>query len=191
MKRLMPLTLATATLALTLVTRLGAETLQPGQVDFGQFSPPASGGDFVEVNVNSSLISMVSRLVPKDQPEVAQLISGLHLIRVNVIGLDDQNRADLEKRVKKVRADLDSQGWERVVTALKDGKDASIFIKTQGTNSVAGLAIVVMEANKQAVFINIVGNIRPEQIAEVGERLHIDQLKKFGPASHKDSGEKN
>jgi hypothetical protein len=36
-----------------------------------------------------------------------------------------------------------------------------------------------MEGNHQAVFVNIVGDIKPEQIAMIGERLHIDPLKKI------------
>jgi hypothetical protein len=193
MKRLIPTMLAAAALVFFFNSRTVAEPLPSGQVDFGKFSPPNSGAEFVEVNLSSSLISMAARIVPKDQPEISQLISGLHLIHVNVIGLDDQNRGDMEKRVKKVRADLDSQGWERLVTAQKEGKDVGVYLKTQGTNAIAGLAIVAMEAQKHVVFVNIVGNIRPEQVAEVGERLHIEQLKSLGGTSaHKeDSTNKN
>src|SRR3982751_5107601 len=102
--------LAAAALAVALNTPVTAENLPAGQVDFGKFSPPTSGAEFVEINIGSGLLSMVSRLVPKDEPEVAKLLGGLQQIHVNVIGLDDQNRTEMEKRVKKVRAELESQG---------------------------------------------------------------------------------
>src|SRR5438552_12816417 len=106
--------------ALTLAAFVGigihAENTPPGYIDFGKFSPPASGGEFVEVHITSNLISMAARFAEKDEPEIAELLRGLQLVRVSVIGLDDENRAEVEKRVKKVRNELDAHGWERVVT---------------------------------------------------------------------------
>jgi hypothetical protein len=183
--------LATAMVALTLATPARAQTPPAGQVDFGKFSPPKSGAEFVEVNISSGLLSMASRLVPKDEPEVAKLLGGLQRIHVNVVGLDDDNRADIEKRAKKIRSELETQGWERIVTAQKDNQDVGVYIKTHGTNAIAGLTLVVMEGKKQqAVFINIVGDIKPEQIAQVGERLNIDPLKELGREPRKEKEEK-
>ncbi|HHY85950.1 MAG TPA: DUF4252 domain-containing protein [Verrucomicrobia bacterium] len=176
----MTLTAAIAALALTCSTR-AADTQQPGFVDFGTFAPPSSGGSFVEVNIGKTLISLASRMIPEDEPEVSRLLNGLHLIRVNVVGIDDSNRADLEKRAKDIRSKLDKDGWERVVAAIQQDRDVGLYIKAQGEDAIAGLAMVVIEPQAQAVFINVVGNIRPEQLAMVGERMNIEQLKRFGP----------
>ena len=37
----------------------------PGQVDFGKFTPPDDGGQFVEIQVNSNLLSLAARVVEK------------------------------------------------------------------------------------------------------------------------------
>jgi hypothetical protein len=118
--------------------------------------------------------------VPRHEAEIAELLSGLHHVRVNVVGLDDENRDEMAKRIQKVRTTLAAQGWERIVTAQKQTEDVGIYVKTHGKDAIAGLAVVVMEGTKEAVFVNIVGNIKPEQIAMVGERLNIDPLKKMG-----------
>jgi hypothetical protein len=157
-----------------------AENPPPGYVDFGKFSPAVSGGEFVEVNVKSNLISMVARLTKKEEPEVAELLSGLHLIRVNVIGLNEENRAEVENRVKTIRGELDAQGWESVVTAQQKNEDVRIYLKIRGDEAVQGLVVTVLEGNKEAVLINIVGDIKPEKLAEVGEQFNIDPLKKIG-----------
>ena len=156
-----------------------------GYVDFGKFSPSASGREFVEVHVTSSIISMAARLTQKSEPDVAELLRGLQLIQVNVIGLDDKNRADVEKRVKEIRAELDAKGWERVVTVQQKNEDVGIYIKTRGEEAVEGLVVTVLDGKGEAVLINIVGDIKPEKLALVGERLNIDPLKKFGPALKK------
>ncbi len=156
-----------------------------GYIDFGKFSPPASGGEFVEVHIKSNVIAMAARLVEKSEPDVAELIRGLELIRVNVIGLDDENRAEVEKRVKKIRSELDSHGWERVVTAQKKDEDVSVYLKMRGAEAVEGVVVTVLEGNREAVLINIVGNIQPDKIAVIGERMNIEPLKKAGEALKK------
>lgn len=186
MKRLMPLAMGALMLPACLSLTVRAESLPPGQVDFGSFSPPTSGGEFVEVNLSSSLISLAASFVEKAEPDVAKLLKGLQLVRVNVIGVNDQNRTDMEKRVQHVRKELDSKGWERIVTAKKDAQDVGIYLKTQNKDTVQGVCVVVMEGNKQAVFVNVVGEIKPEQLSLLGEKLNIDPLKKAGKAAEKE-----
>jgi len=184
MKRLIPLAVGLAVISTAATTGLCAESLPPGQVDFGKFSP-SSGGEFVEVNLSSSLISLAAKFVEKSEPEVARLLNSVHLVRVNVVGMDEDNRADLEKRAQKIRRELDSKGWERIVTAQKQGQDVGVYLKTQGKDTVQGIVVMVMEGKGEAVFVNIVGNIKPEQLALLGDKLHIDPLKKAGGALEK------
>ena len=184
MKHLTPFTLGITLLSLSLSAGLSAETL-PGQVDFGEFTPPGKGGEYVEVNLSSSLISLASRFVEKSEPEVARLLSGLKLVRVNVISLNDENRADIQKRADKLRKQLDGKGWERVVLAQEKDQDVSVYLKTQNKDTIQGLVVLVTEGNKQAVFVNIVGDIKPEQLAMLGDQLHIDPLKKLGHPAEK------
>jgi hypothetical protein len=181
MKRSLPVVLATLTLACGLTAGLAAQPpLPPGQVDFGKFTPAGSGKEFVEVNLTTSLISFAARLIEKQEPDVARILNGLKSVRVNVIGLDDDNRGDLQKRVSTLRADLTNKGWERIVTAQKEDQDVGVYLKTGVKDSVQGIVVTVIEGNHQAVFVNIVGEIKPEQIALLGEKFHIDPLKKLG-----------
>ncbi len=174
MKYLLPLILGTALLASATISR--AE-LMPGEVDFGNLSPSKSGGDFVEVNLPANLISLAARFVEKEDKEVAQLLNGLKLVHVTAIGVNDDNRADLEKRVKKVQADLQGKGWQRIVTARKDTQEAGVYLAMDSKGAIQGLAVAAIEPQKGAVFVNIVGDIKPEQLSKLGDRLHIDPLK--------------
>jgi Na+-translocating ferredoxin:NAD+ oxidoreductase RnfG subunit len=167
-----------------------AENPPPGQIDFGTFSPSSSGGEFVEVNITSSLISLATRFVEKEDADVAKLLKGLQGVRVNVIGLDDTNRKEITDRVSQVRKQLDGKGWERIVTAQKEHQDVSVYLKTANKDTVQGLAVVVVDGGKQAVFVNVVGDIKPEQLAMLGDKLHIDPLKKIGEVTEKESAAK-
>jgi hypothetical protein len=180
MKLLLTLTLTASLFATGLASSAFAENLLPGQVDFGEFTPSADGGEFVEVNLSGNLISMAARFIEKQEPDIAAVVKGIHLVRVNVIGVSEANKPDLQKRMDKVRHDLEGKGWEKVVTAREKDQDVGVYIKTANKDTVQGLAVTVMDGNKQAVFVNIVGDIKPDQLAMLGEKLHIDPLKKIG-----------
>src|SRR3989442_6715333 len=57
-----------------------AEERPAGYVDFGKFSPPATGKEFVEIDVKSNLVAMVARMAKESEPEVAQLLRGLQSV---------------------------------------------------------------------------------------------------------------
>ena len=173
--------LGTAFLALSLSAR--AENLPPGQVDFGKFTAPTSGAEFVEVNLTSSLITLASQFVEKEDAEIGKLLKTLQLVRVTAIGLDDDNRADLQKRAQKLRDEMESKGWERIVTAQKQDQNVAVYLKSRNKDTVEGIVVLATEGNRKALFVNIVGDIKPEQISRLGEKLHIDPLKKIGGAT--------
>jgi hypothetical protein len=156
-----------------------------GRVDFGKFTAPGKGGEFVEIQVKSNLLSLAAQLVEKEQPDAAKLLRSVELVRVNVVGLTDENREEMQKRVEKIRRDLDSHGWERNVNVQgKKGEDVGVYTSTRGGEALAGVAITVIDP-KNVVLVNVVGEIRPEQIAALGESLNIKPLKEIGSAIKK------
>jgi hypothetical protein len=172
-------------LTVSLLTARAADT-PPGYVDFGKLTPGAPGSQFIEVNVSGNLISMAARLAEKSEPDLAQLLRKVQMVRVNVVGLTDENRADIQARIKAIRGDLDAKGWERIVTVQERQQDVvGVFLKTRGDESVQGLVVLVVEGGKQAVLVNIVGDIKPEQVGAIGEKFGIDPLKKMGKSMPK------
>jgi hypothetical protein len=155
----------------------------PGQVDFGKFTPPGGSGQFVEIQIKSNLLSLAAQFVEKQQPDVAKLLRSVELVRVNVVGLTEENRDEVTKRVRQIRQELDARGWEQTVRVQeKHGEDVGIYTKKRGGEALAGLVITVLEPKGEAVLINIVGDIRPEQVAVLGEKLDIKPLKDVGAA---------
>jgi hypothetical protein len=185
MKHFMPCIIGTAILCVVAAPSALADQLLPGQVDFGSFSPPKGGGQYVEVNVPTALINLASQVVAKDEPEVAKLLNGLKLVKVNVIGLDDENRPELEKRAQKIRLQLSGNGWECVVTVQQQDQDISVYLKMGDKGAVQGLTAVVINGKDQAVFANVVGDIKPEQLAMLGDKFNIKPLKDLGIATEK------
>ncbi len=175
------LNLTLAALALSLALPLQAADAD-GYVDFGKFSPAQSGGQFVEVNIGDNLIGIVTKLAATQEPEVAELLGGLKRIRVNVIGLDDANRGEIGDRVEEIGAALDRKGWERIVTVREGGELVNVFLKTRAQEAVEGIVVTILQGDKEAILVNVVGDIRPEKIAMLGERFNLEPLKQAGRA---------
>lgn len=163
----------------------GFAAQNPGEVDFGAM-PSAKGRQFVEINLQANLISLAAKIVTKQEPEVAELLRGIKQVRVNVVGLDESNRGTIDQKMQAVRTDLESRGWTQVVTVREEnGENVNVHIKTGENDVIQGLVVTVIDNEKEAVFVNIVGNIDPDKIAEIANRFDIEPLKKL----HLEQGE--
>jgi len=100
-------------------------------------------------------------------------------IRVNVVGYDDSTRADTTDRVEGIRRELEGQGWAQMVTVkqAEDSEDVAVFVKMADDNSIDGVVVTVINTSKrEVVFVNLVGNIKPEQVALIGKKFNIEPL---------------
>jgi hypothetical protein len=150
-------------------------------VDFGKFTKPTNG-ELVEINLSNDMISLALQLAGKGQPDFAEALSGLHSIRVNVVGLDDQNREEVIARMKTVRDGLDAGGWQTIVKVQEKKEDVGIYLKIRSKEAVEGVVITVLDGRKEAVFINVAGDIKMDKLAALGDKLNIGALKKAAEA---------
>ncbi len=166
------------------ISSLYAANDSAGVFDFGSFKP-GQKGEYVEVNLEPGLLSIASKMIGNQEPEVAQLIRDIKQIRVNVAKLDDTNREQAGAQIAKVCESLTKQGWQAVVKVREsNNKEVNIFVKTRGDEAIEGIVVAVMDNNREAVLVNIVGNIRPENIGKIAEKLDIEPLKKLKLGKH-------
>ena len=150
-----------------------------GYVDFGKLVPSAEG-KFVEINLSPGLLKFAATCVAKQEPQASELLGNLKHVRVNVVELSDRNREQTIERVKAVRQELESQGWTSMVNVREQpkGDDVQIFAKMRGEEAIEGLVVTVISGGREVVLVNIVGDIKAEQIATLAERFNIEPLKK-------------
>lgn len=179
MKNILRFLLAAATISLALVPFSRAADTAPGFFDAGQFTS-AQNGKFVEVNLSPALLKFAAKIAAFKEPEAAALLGNLSHVRVNVVGLDDKNRADTVERITAIRRQLTKQGWTQMVTVREkaDGANVDVHMKLNANDAIDGLVVTVIGDNNEAVFVNIVGNITAEQLGEIAERFDIDPLRK-------------
>lgn len=149
-----------------------------GEIDFGTLLAGAVGTKTVEINLPEPLLAFAATIAKCQDADAAALIKDLKHISVNVLGMDDKNRADITSRVQKIRTELAATGWLRAVNVQDNGDDVAVLIKLGSGSTIEGLAVTVLSKSNEAVFVNIVGNIDPVRIAAIGEKYGIDPLKK-------------
>lgn len=177
MKSLRLLVAAAGFAAMLSVQSLAADA-EPGFVDIGKLMPSAKG-EFVEVNLSPGLLKFAAKIASKQEPEAAELIANLRRIRVNVVSLDDSNRASTLEQFEGIRRKLESQGWTQMVTVReRDGGDnVTVHAKQRNEDVIEGLVVTVIDGKGEAVFVNIVGNISADQLATLAEQFNIEPLR--------------
>jgi hypothetical protein len=176
MKSSLRLTLCTLVLGSALLG--SAFAAEPGYVDFGKLTAPAKG-DYVNVTLGKGMLKFAGVIAKCKDREAAELIAGLTSVRVKVVGLDDTNRDATTERVTKLRQDLTRDGWEQIVEARgKKEDDVAIFVKQREGEIIDGIVVTVIDdRKKEAVLVNVVGRIKADSLAAIGERFDIPQLK--------------
>lgn len=168
---------STVLLGLLLATH-GLCAQPTGFVDFGDIAELA-GGSTVDVHLKGPLLSMAAKIVDKTEAEAAAVLRSLQLVRVNVFKLDDSNRAEVQKRIKAIRSDLEDKKWEQLVSVREKNEEVGVYVKTRGEEAIEGLVVTVLDGKNEAVLVNIVGDFKPEQLGTLAEKFNIDPLKKF------------
>jgi hypothetical protein len=168
---------------------LNAQSQLPGFVDFGKITE-LGGESTVDIHLKGPLLSMAARIIDKSETEAAELLRNLKLVRVNVFKLDDKNRAEIQKRIKGIRANLETEKWEPIVSVHDKNDDVGVYVKMRGEEAIEGIVVTVIEGKGEAVFINIVGDIKPEQLGMVADKLNLDPLKKVKIKKSRAQGDK-
>ncbi len=177
MKSALRSTLFAAACAAGLAFSTTTAAAEPGFVDFGPALAGVASSQNIEINLPEPLLAFAATIAKCQDADAAALIKDLKQIRVNVLGMDDKNRADLTARIQKIRTQLAEQGWHRAVNVQDNGDDVAVLVKVAHNSAIEGLTITVLGKDNEAVFVNIVGNIDPNRIAALGEKYNIDPLK--------------
>ena len=156
----------------------------PGYVDFGELSD-IFGEPTVQISVGASLLNLVGSLSAQEDPEVSKLFKKLNGVRVNVFETDTTvvGAADM---VKSLSSTLSGSGWESVVTVNDGDEQVRIFMKI-GAERIEGITVMAVDPT-EAVFVNVIGDLDPEELGKVMDNFDIDLDGDDEPGDESDAG---
>lgn len=160
----------TAMLTLPAVAQEDALKGFPGYVDFGELNS-IFGEPAVQISIGESLLGLVGALSASEDPDAAELFKRLNGVRVSVFETESMADGAVDL-VKNISTKLNDQGWESVVTVNSADEQVRIFMKIND-DTVDGITVMAVEEN-EAVFVNIIGDINPEELGKVMDNFDIE-----------------
>lgn len=177
MKRVLE-TLLALILALSAVPPIQAQDwlenlkAQPGYVDFGNLSETLGAEPKVQIALGGPMLNFLASASGEDDPEMAKMLQNLSGIRVNVFELNNGDAEAARARVHALAQQLVDNQWQPTVQVNDPKSPMNLFIKPAGDH-IAGLAMMVVSGDSQAVFINVVGNVDPAALGRLAGELGI------------------
>ncbi|NND45720.1 MAG: DUF4252 domain-containing protein [Xanthomonadales bacterium] len=169
MKRFLIAVFCTA-LALPAAAQEDALRDLPGYVDFGGLNA-IYGEPKVNISIGGTLLNFVGAMARHEDPQAAALFSKLKGVRVSVYATGGDAAAALDQ-VSSVKQSLTGSDWAPVVQVNDEGQQVQVFMKMNG-EIMDGMTLMAVD-NEEAVFINVIGEIDPNELAQLMDRFDVD-----------------
>ena len=171
-----PIVLMIVLLCLAVPGRAQKPESQPGYVPFEELGLFPRDKLEVEINLDGPLLRMIAAGTKKDDPGFSAVMAGLKSIQVQVFPVKGVDTGAVKTRIDRAVHWLEGHGWQPTVRVRDQGQETYIYLKQTG-DRIEGLTLLSLDPKDEAVMINIVGRIDPAQIGELGQSLHVPQLK--------------
>lgn len=145
---------------------------EAGYVDFGNLTELFGEEPKVEVMLGGPLVTFLAEASRQEDPELAKMLDGLKAISVNVYSLDKGDTKAADNRVEELANRLRDDRWQRTVRVNDENSRVHMFMKTDG-GQIAGLALMALDGDTEAVFINVVGNVDPAALGKLAGKFGV------------------
>jgi len=151
---------------------------QPGYVDFSPVSDWFDADASTEVDIQGPLVGLVAEASRSSDPDFARLMGDISAIQVRSFPLSMQTSANVATKTDLFAETLESSGWKRVIY-VREGEDRVRVYIREAESMIAGLTLLSTKPGNESVFINIVGSLSPDQVAQLGRGLNVSALEQM------------
>lgn len=158
----------------------------PGFVDFTRLGLDPQDAN-LEINLEGPVIRLVAAAVRDEDAGFADLLAGLRSIRVLSFEVEGSPASDatlksvsaLRERAASSARELARQGWRPVFRMRDDEQHIDLYLR-EVDGVIAGVWVLVLDAEKSLTMVNVVGNLDPAELGRLGSSLHLDPLEVIG-----------
>lgn len=123
------------------------------------------------LSIGPALLRFAARHV-EDDPETRALLRSLDGVRIRIYEIDG-DPARVAARMDDMSRKLANTGWERVLLVRQEQEQAHMLLRLDG-DRICGMTVLVSDGDEEAVVINLMGDIQPQQFGGVMAALDVD-----------------
>jgi hypothetical protein len=107
-----------------------------------------------------------------DEPEMRELLNSLDGVRIRIYEIDgDAGR--VAGRIEDMSRHLQDDGWEPVMLVREENETTHMLLRTID-GRICGMTVLVSDGESEAVVVNLMGDIKPDQFGDVMVALDVD-----------------
>jgi len=125
----------------------------------------------ISLSIGPTLLHFAARYMD-DEPEIRDLLRSLDGVRIRIYEIDgDAGR--VAQRISSMSEHLREDGWEPVLLVREQDEEVHMLLRMVN-HHISGMTVLVSDGESEAVIINLMGEIRPEQFGDVMVALDVD-----------------
>lgn len=129
-----------------------------------------------EINIHGPMLRLVTAAARRDDPDLAEFLGSVRGIFVRSFSMETVGMDEISHQVTRLSDDLVADGWEVFLKFQDRDENVWMFVRVVD-DEIGGVVLVSIDRMKnKSVFLNIVGEIDPEQLSSIGDKFGIDGL---------------
>ncbi len=125
----------------------------------------------ISLSIGPALLHFAARHMDED-PETRELLRSLDGVRIRIYEIDgDASRVN--QRIFTMSQHLQEDGWQPVVLVREQNEEVHMLMRLEGDH-ISGMTVLVSDGESEAVIVNLMGEIRPEQFGDVMVALDVE-----------------
>jgi hypothetical protein len=160
-------------------------TSHPGYVNLSDVESWFDTDASIQVDIRGSLLHLVAQSTKESDADFSKMVDGLQAIQVRGYPMTGLDADAIGQRVDRLAAELESQGWKRVLYVRDGAEVARVYLRPDSTatgsngegSRIAGLTVLAVDPADETVLVNVVGPMEPEQIQKLGANLNVESLR--------------
>jgi len=125
----------------------------------------------ISLSIGPTLLHFAARHLD-DEPELRDLLRSLDGVRIRIYEIDgDAGR--VARRIFTMSEHLQNDGWMPVMLIREQDEEVHMLVRMVDDH-ISGMTVLVSDGESEAVVVNLMGEIRPEQFGDVMVALEVD-----------------
>jgi hypothetical protein len=137
---------------------------------------PGLGEPNVQIDLDPAMLGLVTEATKPSNPQAADAIASIKGVRVLVYEDIEDHLEAVRTYVDETSRKLERDGWRRTVYIRDGDENVRVYVKLgdpataakpQAAGTVAGMTVMVIDGDSEAVFINVTGPIDPAELGGI------------------------